>query len=227
MNVRPSLVVLAVAVALVSAACGGKPSKTPSKEEEDPTIALIEAEKGDGERGGKSNDKGSGEKSEKFEKPEKKGNAPSGEDSPSTSSRYPAPFSWEEIRAATKSGRTYRFKVQEKGKAARERVVTFVKVDDDGCEIFAGGDAPRRMGWPQLQKDAEWPKDRVTTREETVKLPGGKFDCMVYEVRGKDGEVSTYYFARTLPGAPVLFYVEQDGKRVRTTTLVEHIPGKG
>lgn len=225
---RAPLVVLAVGVALVSAACGGKPSKAPSKEEEDPTIALIAAEKGDGDRGGsKASEKGSGETSEKPEKPDKKGSAPSGEDAASSSSRYPAPFSWEEIRAATKSGRTYRFKVQEKGKPARERVVTFVKVDDDGCEIFAGGDAPKRMGWPQLQKDAEWPKDRVTTREETVKLPGGKFDCMVYEVRGKDGEVSTYYFARTLPGAPVLFYVEQDGKRVRTTTLVEHIPGKG
>jgi len=221
-STRAPLVVLAVAVALMSAACGGKPSKTPAKEEVDPTIALIEAEKGEGDRGGGKSEKSSGEKSEKAEK-----KASSGDDVASGSSKYPAPFSWEEIRAATKSGRTYRFKVQEKGKPARERVLTFVKVDDDGCEVFAGGDAPRRMGWPQLQKDAEFPKDRVTTREETVKLPGGKFDCMVYEVRGKDGEVSTYYFARTLPGAPVLFYVEQDGKRVRTTTLVEHIPGKG
>ena len=44
-----------------------------------------------------------------------------------------------------------------------------------------------------------------------MKLPGGKFDCIVYEVRGKDGEVSTYYFAKTLPGAPVL--VLERGRR--------------
>ena len=139
---------------------------------------------------------------------------------------YPAPFSWEQIRAATKSGRTYRYRVEMPGKAPKERVLTFTKVDDDGCEIFAGSGEPKRMGWPTLQKHAEFPKDRVTTREELVKLPGGKFECVVYEVRGKDGEVSTYYFAKTLPGAPVLFYSEVDGKRVRTTTLLQHIQGK-
>ena len=139
---------------------------------------------------------------------------------------FPAPFSWEEIRAATKSGRTYRYKVEVRGKPAKERVLTFVKVDADGCEIFAGGDAPKRKGWPSLQKDSEFPKERVQAREETVKLPGGKFDCMVYEVSGNDGEVTTYYFAKNLPGAPVLFYTDVDGKRMKTTTLLQHLQGK-
>ena len=34
------------------------------------------------------------------------------------------------------------------------------------------------------------------------------------------------YFAKKLPGAPVYFYAERNGKRLRTTTLVEHLPGK-
>ena len=139
---------------------------------------------------------------------------------------FPAPFSWEEIRAATKSGRTYRYKVEVRGKPAKERVLTFVKVDADGCEIFAGGESPKRKGWPSLQKDSEFPKERVQAREETVKLPGGKFDCMVYEVSGNDGEVTTYYFAKNLPGAPVLFYTDVDGKRMKTTTLLQHLQGK-
>ena len=139
---------------------------------------------------------------------------------------FPAPFSWEEIRAATKSGRTYRYKVELRGKPAKERVLTFVKVDADGCEIFAGGESPKRKGWPSLQKDSEFPKERVQAREETVKLPGGKFDCMVYEVSGNDGEVTTYYFAKNLPGAPVLFYTDVDGKRMKTTTLLQHLQGK-
>jgi hypothetical protein len=139
---------------------------------------------------------------------------------------FPAPFSWEEIRAATKSGRTYRYKVEVRGKPAKERVLTFVKVDADGCEIFAGGESPKRKGWPSLQKDSEFPKERVQAREETVKLPGGKFDCMVYEVSGNDGEVTTYYFAKTLPGAPVLFYTDVDGRRMKTTTLLQHLQGK-
>ena len=139
---------------------------------------------------------------------------------------YPAPFSWEEIRAATKAGRTYRYRVEMPGKPARERVLTFTKVDDDGCEIFTGSGEPKRKGWVALQKDEEFPKDRSKTYEESIKIPGGKFDCVVYEVRGKDGEVSTYYFAKSLPGAPVLFWSEVDGKRVRTTTLLQHIQGK-
>jgi hypothetical protein len=140
---------------------------------------------------------------------------------------YAAPFSADEIRAATKAGRTYRFRVEVPGKKPRERVLTFTKVDESGAEIFSGSGEPKRVGWPTLQRHSEWPKDKVKTREETVKLPAGKFDCMVYEVRDDDGEVSTYYFARTLPGAPVLFYTEQDGKRTKTTTLLQHIPGRG
>ena len=137
-----------------------------------------------------------------------------------------APFTWEQIRAATKSGRTYRYRVEMPGKPARERLLTFTKVDDDGCEIFTGSGEPKRKGWVSLQKDEEFPKERSKTYEESIKIPGGKFDCVVYEVRGKDGEVSTYYFAKSLPGAPVLFWSEVDGKRVRTTTLLQHIQGK-
>lgn len=145
---------------------------------------------------------------------------------PGTAKAEP-PFTSDQIRAATKNGRTYRYRVEEPGKSPRERVLTFTKVDDSGAEIFAGGDGPRRMGWSQLQKDSEFPRDKVTIHEEAnVKLPGGKFDCLVYELRGDGGEIWTYYFAKKLPGAPVLFYTELDGRRVKTTTLVQHIQGK-
>ncbi len=49
---------------------------------------------------------------------------------------------------------------------------------------------------------------------------------MVYTVEGEGGEVFTYYFAKKLPGAPVFFFVERNGKRLRTTTLVEYVPGR-
>lgn len=193
--------------------CGGKPVKQPEKESAfdtspDPVLAAEAA------AGGSSAASGSADRADKPEN-KKKSEGPV----------YPAPFTWEQIRAASKSGRAYRYKVEVPGKPSKERVLTFVKVDDDGAEIYAGGENPKRMGWPTLQKHAEFPKSRTTVREETVKLQGGKFDCMVYEVRGDDAEVSTYYFAKTLPGAPVMFYVEQDGKRVRTTSLIQHIQG--
>jgi hypothetical protein len=136
-----------------------------------------------------------------------------------------APFSWQQIRAATKNGRNYHYRVEVSGKPSKEHVLRFTKVDDSGAEIATSGDAPRRVGWPALQQDAEFPKDKLTVREESIKLPSGKFDCVVYEVRGAEGETSTYFFAKSLPGAPVLFYTEQGGRRIKTTTLLRHVPG--
>jgi hypothetical protein len=139
---------------------------------------------------------------------------------------YPAPFTAEQIRDATKNGRTYRYKVEVPNKPTREYAITFRKVDEGGAEVFNGTDTPRRTGWLALQQHAEFPKDRVTTHDDKLKTPAGKFECIVYEVEGDDGDVWTYYFAKKLPGAPVFFYVERNGKRLRTTTLVEHVPGK-
>ena len=136
------------------------------------------------------------------------------------------PFTGEQIRAATKSGRTYRYRVEVAGKPTRERTLTFSKVDDSGAEITTGSSA-KRVGWRQLQADSEWPKDKVTMHEETgIKVPGGKFDCLVYELRGDYGETVTFFFAKTLPGAPILFYTEQDGRRIKTTTLLQHTQGR-
>ena len=136
------------------------------------------------------------------------------------------PFTGEQIRAATKPGRTYRYRVEVPGKPTRERTLVFAKADDSGAEIVTGAGS-KRVGWTQLQKDSEWPKDKVTMHEEIgIKVPGGKFDCLVYELRGESGETVTYFFAKTLPGAPILFYTEQDGRRIKTTTLLQHVQGK-
>ena len=139
---------------------------------------------------------------------------------------YPAPFTAEQIRHATKNGRTYRYKVEMPNQPTKEYALTFRKVDNDGAEISSSGDNSKRMSWLTLQQHAEFPKDKVTTHRDKLKTPAGKFDCIVYEVAGEDGEIWTFYFAKKLPGAPVFFYVERDGKRLRTTTLVEHLAGR-
>lgn len=139
---------------------------------------------------------------------------------------YPAPFTAEQIRAATKSGRTYRYKVEMPNKPTKEYAITFRNVDDGGAEVHTGGGAAKRMSWQALQQQSEFPKDKTETHDEKLKTPAGKFPCIVYEVTMDEGEVWTFYFAKNLPGAPVYFYAERNGKRLRTTTLVEHIPGK-
>lgn len=138
---------------------------------------------------------------------------------------FPTPFTAAQIRDATKPGRTYRFRVEADGKPPGERVITFAKVDEAGAEVSTNGAPPERTTWEELRKHAEFPKPVVSTREEKITVPAGTFDCVVYVVQGVPGEVRTFYFAKTLPGAPVLFFTEKDGKRLMTSTLVEHRSG--
>lgn len=139
---------------------------------------------------------------------------------------YPAPFTAEQIHAATKNGRTYRYKVEVPDQPPKEYAVTFRKVDSGGAELSTSSDKSKRMSWLALQQHSEFPKDKVTTHPDKLKTPAGKFECVVYEVAGDEGEVWTFYFAKKLPGAPVFFYAERDGRRLRTTTLIEHVAGR-
>lgn len=147
-------------------------------------------------------------------------------DAPPRGPVYPAPFTAAQIRAATKNGRQYKYRVTVPQKPPHEYSIAFRNVDDAGAELELPGDKRRRLGWQALQQDAEFPKDRVKTRSERITVPAGTFDCVVYRLEADAGEVWTYFFAKKLPGAPVLFYVERAGKKLRTTTLVQHTPGK-
>jgi len=139
---------------------------------------------------------------------------------------HPSPFTAAQIRDATKAGRTYRFKVETPDAPATERVMTFTKVDAEGAELATSGEPPKRVTWEALRKHAEFPAANVTVHEEKVTVPAGTFDCVVYVVIGEGGEVRTFYFAKSLPGAPVLFFTNKDAKRVMTSTLVEHRAGR-
>lgn len=208
-----ALRVLAVLVALAAlTGCGlfGKKKPKVASDDDDNAKAFAELEKND-------RDDPTGKPP-----PTKDGDAPDKPKGPT----YPAPFTAEQLRDATKNGRTYRFKVEMPNKPTREYVITFRNVDASGAEIHQGSDHVKRFGWLGLQRHAEFPKDKVTTHDEKLKTPAGKFECIVYEVKGEDDELWTYYFAKKLPGAPVFFYVERHGKRLRTVTLVEHIAGK-
>jgi hypothetical protein len=199
---------VAISVWLGLVACASK-TKKPMTPDEDNSNAFAELEKNDKDPVPMMTDAGASASVEKPKGP-----------------IYPAPFTAEQIRDATKNGRTYRYKVEVPDQAAHEYTITFRKVDQSGAEVYAGSGTPKRMGWNILQAHAEFPKDKVKTHDEKLKTPAGKFECIVYEVAGDNEEVWTYYFAKKLPGAPVFFYCERHGKRLRTTTLVEHIPGK-
>lgn len=140
--------------------------------------------------------------------------------------KYPPPFTAEQIRSATRPGRTYRYRVERADMPPSERVMTFASVDAEGAELTTEGEPKKRVSWDELRRHAEFPAAIVKTREETVTVPAGTFECVVYVVLGEGGEATSYFFAKNLPGAPVRILTNKDGRRVMTSTLVEHRPGK-
>jgi hypothetical protein len=140
--------------------------------------------------------------------------------------RHPTPYTSAQLRAATKAGRTYRYRVEAAGKPPSERVMTFVSVDSDGADLVTEGEGKKRMTWEELRRQAEFPEAIVRTREEKVTVPAGTFDCVVYVVLGEGGEATSFYYAKDLPGAPVQLVTNKEGRRVMTSKLVEHRPGK-
>jgi hypothetical protein len=202
------------AVLMLVVACTTTKKKPKEPVDEDNSKAFAELEKNDRE----AKDTGTGDAGVT--------DAGAGGWQPPKGPVYPAPFTAEQIRAATKNGRTYRYKVELPNTPPKEYAITFRNVDAAGAEVTQSGTTPKRMAWITLQQHAEFPKDKTSTHDEKLKTPAGKFECVVYEVRSDDDEIWTYFFAKKLPGAPVFFYAERRGKRLRTVTLVEHIPGK-
>jgi hypothetical protein len=149
---------------------------------------------------------------------------------------HPAPFTAEQLRAASRVGRTYVYRVEADGKPTVLREMRFTRVDAERAEVAttvkdeAGkvldAKPPRSAAWTELRSHGEFPADRVTTAEEEVKVPAGSWKVTVFTVRGEAGEIERFYFAHDLAGPPVLFTTEKEGKRVMTSTLVEYRAGE-
>lgn len=148
---------------------------------------------------------------------------------------HPAPFTAEQIRDATKPGRSYVFRMEMKDKPVVLRKIHFLKVDKDGAEVESVSTdekgavleqkPPKRVPWTELRSHGEWPNDRVTTSDEEISVPAGKFRCTLFTVREDDGSIGRYWFAKDMPGAPVRFTNEKGGVVVLSSALVEHKNG--
>jgi ATP-dependent Clp protease ATP-binding subunit ClpA len=146
-----------------------------------------------------------------------------------------SPFTADQIKDATKTGRSYRYRVEANRRREIE-VITFKSVEGEHAELETRTEtedgkeldkATKRITWEELRKHAAFPKSQVTTREETITVPAGKFDCVVYVVKDpRSSETSSFFFAKSLPGAPVLFFTtDKTGATITTRTLLEHKSG--
>lgn len=141
----------------------------------------------------------------------------------------PPPFTAEQIRDATQSGRRYEWRVETDGKPPATEITLFAAVNEEGADIVSGADdeslqsaKPTRVTWDDLLRHAAFPAEQTSIQRKQVTVGAGTFDCKVYTVKKADGVVEYYYFADDLPGAPVVRYTEKGGKRILTSKLVAH-----
>jgi hypothetical protein len=145
----------------------------------------------------------------------------------------PTPVSMEEIRKACPAGRTDTFRVERGGKVILA-TTRFVKCDEKTAELESvtadenGKELHRRTSsstWAEIQAHAHFPAEATEITAETIEVPAGKFECALYVVTEPRG-VRRLWFAKKLPGPPVKFVSEVDGKVVFSMTLTEHKSGK-
>ncbi|MFZ5478979.1 MAG: hypothetical protein ACOZNI_19570 [Myxococcota bacterium] len=144
----------------------------------------------------------------------------------------------EELRAAFPQGTRVRLAIAIPGQPEMEQRWQFVAVDAETCTIASqvytpAGELVQDEGqgtstWAELYTHADFPASKTTREESSVDVPAGHFDTWLYTVRkaGEDGvpELHRYHFAKTLPGPPVLYTAEREGKEIFRMTLLERTP---
>ena len=144
----------------------------------------------------------------------------------------PTPFTADEIRSACPTGRTAVLAVTDSEGRVHHRLSRFVDCDEDGATFERGASTPDgeavgalqalRVSWLDLQGHASFPATAVTIEPDVVELPVGRLDCLRYTVVDGD-EVTTYWFARALPGMPVKVVAATAGRVVETTEMVANL----
>lgn len=165
----------------------------------------------------------------------------------------PTPFTAAQIRTASPdrlvitslveepSGRKLHQMQRFDGTREEGAIVTFYRTDLAGKSLGAGASRPWR--WEELRRQAQSVAADTQISQETIDVPAGRFECMLYVVRstspkrpppgglsaqgkGEDAPVeleaieSRLWYAYDLPGPPVRLIRKVDGVEVLRMTLV-------
>lgn len=148
------------------------------------------------------------------------------------------PVTLDQFRAAFPVGTTIRLRIEAQGAPPVEQWWEWTAADAEGCTIRSEVRAPDgtllqdegegRSTWRELMGHAEFPAATTEWTESSAEVPAGRFDTWLYTVRetAEDGDprVKRYHFARTMPGPPVLFTIEQGAEEVFRMTLIARSP---
>lgn len=97
-----------------------------------------------------------------------------------------------------------------------------VVLDDGGAA--AGEAVSHRSGWIELRDHASFPADRATRERVSRETALGELDGWLYTVAGPDASrTSRFFFAESLPGAPVFVHVLQSGEVVEIFEQVARV----
>ncbi len=146
----------------------------------------------------------------------------------------PTPFSAAEIRDACPTGRRTKYKIEAPGRPDSFRITTFanstllgttfesVTLNSAGKQV--GETQKAEIRWVELQAHASFPKTQTKITSEKYTTPAGTYACRLYTVTSvKEGKkvVQRYRFAKMLPGPPLCFEQEVEGKLSFRMTLIK------
>jgi hypothetical protein len=125
---------------------------------------------------------------------------------------HPTPFSAAEIRDAFEMGREVRTLMHRAGTEPYVLVRRNLSADDEGGTYVVWTESPDgvrlsepeqgRSTWLELQGHASMPADATTIEPVEIDLPMGRYEGLRY-TRVTGDAVDTFWFALSLPGAPV------------------------
>ena len=123
--------------------------------------------------------------------------------------KLPTPFTADEIRRAC-TGRRLRFEIVNNG-TSRHETWEFTESDAQGTRVHtikAQGEGEERTSgrstWAALQAHASFDAERTRVSSEELETEMGTLATWRYDVRGQKGGEQRFWFAKKLPGPPVL-----------------------
>lgn len=146
----------------------------------------------------------------------------------------PTPYTADEIRESMPVGSVLVYRRVESGKDPYLNRMTVLSADPSGCKIadaivdeqgnVVSEQGESVAGWEDLRKHAEFLATSVERTDDAVDVPAGHFKTWKYVVSEGGGTVTTYQFARTLPGPPVWMETRNEGAVSFAMELVSRSP---
>ena len=141
----------------------------------------------------------------------------------------PQLFTLEQLRAGNPAGRVLELRIEVAGAPTTIQHWEFTKADATGATIHsvtrdeAGAIVADETGtstWEELHAHGQFPSAATTIQDGvSITVPAGTFTTRVYTVKDQ-GVTQTVWFAVDLPGPPVQFTTEKDGKVVMRAVML-------